>query len=114
MPQRFITKAKVKNCESAMKTFISLFIIIIVLAGLNIQAGDSPTTPNPPLLSKPTWNGDDHDQPVYTSPTNVPTATNLPAAKLPPLPPMTNLPTTNLPAMTNPPALQPPSGLHGA
>lgn len=97
-----------------MKTFISLFIIIIVLASLNIQAADSPTTPNPPLLFKPTWSDDDHDQPVYTSPTNAPAITNLPAAKLPPLPPMTNLPTTNLPAMTNPPALQPPGGLHGA
>lgn len=97
-----------------MKTFVSLFIIIIVLAGLNIQAGDSPTTPNPLLLSKPTWSGDDHDQPVYTSPTNAPATTNLAAAKLPPLPPMTNLPTTNLPVMTNPPALQPPGGLHGA
>jgi len=98
-----------------MKTIIS-FLTIIVLAGLEVQAGDSPSTPNPPPPSfKPTWKGDDHDQPVYTSLTNgpafnnnwantniVPAITNWPATNLPPM--------TNWPAMTNPPASQPPGG----
>jgi hypothetical protein len=81
-----------------MKTILS-FIVIAVLAILKVHAGDSPSTPNsPPSFSKPTWGGDDHDQPVFTSPTNAPAITNQPDA--------------NLPAnKTNPPTLQPPSGL---
>jgi len=32
----------------------------------------------------PTWNGDDHAMPVYTSPAVAPATTNLPAATTPP------------------------------
>ena len=92
---------------------------IIILAGLKIQADDSSTPAR--SVFKPTWNGDDHDPPVYTSPTNdIPAVshrtnvvtmaaiTNWPATNLPP---MTNWPATNhLPAMTNPPILRLPGG----
>jgi len=92
-----------------MKIIVSL-LAVIVLISLKVQAGDSPATPSrPPQLSKPTWEGDEHDQPVFTSPTNAPAITNWPATNMPP---MTNWPATNhLPPMTNPPVLQPPSGL---
>jgi hypothetical protein len=101
-----------------MKTIIP-FMIIIVLAGLKIQAADSSTPAR--SVFKPTWSGDDHDQPVFTSPTNdipaaghrtnvfaMPAITNWPATNLPP---MTNWPATNhWPVITNPPVLQPPRG----
>jgi hypothetical protein len=37
-----------------------------------------------PTDSQPTWSGDDHAMPVYTSPTVTPATTNLPAANTPP------------------------------
>jgi len=89
------------------------FLTFMVLAGLELQAANAP-------IFKPTWSGDDHEMPVYTSPTNAatmksgvhtntfqirPGITNWPFTNLPPV---TNLPTTNLPAMTNPPPLHPP------
>jgi hypothetical protein len=99
-----------------MKTLVFL-LAVVVLAGVEVQAADPPWPPP----SKPTWKGDEHDPPVYTSPTNdvpavrhftnaiiVPVITKWPATNLPT---MTNWPATNhLPTMTNPPALQPPGG----
>jgi hypothetical protein len=93
-----------------MKAFI-LFMMILALPGIEILAGedDSATTPDhSPQLSKPTWAGDEHDQPVFISPTNTLALTNGPATNLPP---MTNSPATNTSAMTQNPRLQPPSGL---
>jgi hypothetical protein len=91
-----------------MKTILS-FLVFAVLFILNVHAGNSPSTPNSlPSFSKPTWGGDEHDQPVFTSPTNAPAITNRPATNLPT---MTNWPATNSPIMTNPPTLQPPTGL---
>jgi hypothetical protein len=87
---------------------IVLFLTAFVWADFSLQAGDPPATPShPPQLSKPTWDGDEHDQPVFTSPTNAPAITNLPA---PNLPAMTNGVATNSPTMTNPPVLQPSGG----
>jgi hypothetical protein len=37
-----------------------------------------------PTDFQPTWSGDDHAMPVYTSPTVTPATTNLPAANTPP------------------------------
>jgi hypothetical protein len=37
-----------------------------------------------PTDVNPTWSGDDHAQPVYTSPTVTPATNNLPAANTPP------------------------------
>jgi hypothetical protein len=92
-----------------MKTIIS-FLAVMIVAGLRIQADDSTSR-----FFRPTLEGDDHDEPVYTSPTNMPSAGNQPDAKALPvitnLPPMTNWPATNIPALTNPPPLQPPRGL---
>jgi len=89
---------------------IVLLLIVIVLISLRVQADDPPSAPNQPSqFSKPTWEGDEHDQPVFTSPpiTNAPAITNLPG---PHMPPLTNWPSTNLPPTTNPPPRQPPHG----
>jgi hypothetical protein len=93
-----------------MKIIVSLLTVLVVLAAVKILADDPPATPKPPpQFSKPTWEGDDHDQPVFMSPTNAPALTNWPATNMPP---MTNWPATNhLPPMTNPPVPQPPTGL---
>jgi hypothetical protein len=92
-----------------MKTIIS-FLSIIILTSLKIHADDGTSR-----FSRPTLEGDEHDEPVYTSPTNAPFAGNQPDSKALPvitnLPPMTNWPATNIPALTNPPPLQPPCGL---
>jgi hypothetical protein len=37
-----------------------------------------------PTDSQPTWSGDDHAMPVYTSPTVTPATTNLQSANTPP------------------------------
>jgi hypothetical protein len=99
---------------------LTTILAITVLAGLIIQAADSPAASDTAASNfKPTLKEDNHDQPVFTSPTHVTainnfadtnsvllpviissTATNLPS--------MTNQPATNFPALTNPPALQPP------
>jgi hypothetical protein len=56
------------------------------VTGITGCVGDQhPANPNqsPPYF-KPTWSGDDHAQPVYTSPTVTPATTNLPTANTPP------------------------------
>jgi hypothetical protein len=56
------------------------------VTGITGCVGDQhPSNPNqsPPYF-KPTWSGDDHAQPVYTSPTVTPATTNLPASNTPP------------------------------
>lgn len=89
---------------------------MIVLAGLEALAGDL-TAPNQQVPFKPAWSGDDHDSPVFTSPTNDIPATNHWSKKTSPgltnwpatnLPPITNWPATNLPGRTNLPPLKPP------
>jgi hypothetical protein len=78
-------------------------VTLIVLAGLEAQAGDYPSTPNP-------------IQSNYTLQIVTPAGTNWLNMKAPPA--TTNLPAKNLSAMTNGPAtnqsaiLSPPTGLH--
>ena len=89
-------------------TILGSLLTAMVLTGLKVQADDSLSTPNhPPQFSKPTWEGDEHDQPVFTSPA----ITNWSSTNMPP---MTNWPATNhQPPMTNPPIPQPPQRLSG-
>jgi hypothetical protein len=57
-----------------------------MVISLNGCASDQPpSNPNasPPYF-KPTFSGDDHTPPVYTSPAVVPANTNLPAVTTPP------------------------------
>jgi hypothetical protein len=103
-----------------MKTYISLLKAgsLSVLMVKTLTAADSA-----PAAFRPNWSGDDHDNPVYTSPTNglVATTSRTPVTNSEPvlnvknwpltnLPPITNSVNTNLPPMTNPPPLNPPGG----
>lgn len=85
-----------------MKTIIPL-LTLIVLASLEVPAGDYSSTPNPV-------------QPDYTFPIVTPAINNW--ANMNAVPAITNWPATNMPAMTNGPATNrpaipsPPTRLH--
>jgi hypothetical protein len=78
----------------ALKITTGRLFLILVL-GLSMAAvvssitgcvSDEPaSSPNqsPPYF-KPTFSGDDHTPPVYTSPSVTPATTNLPASNVPP------------------------------
>jgi hypothetical protein len=103
-----------------MKTLV-LLLATALLAVTGIKTLSAANTAS--ATFKPTWSGDDHDNPVYTSPTNglaplttrepftnslpAPAVTNWPVTNLPPI---TNWANTNPPALTNPPPLNPPGG----
>jgi hypothetical protein len=87
---------------------LSSLLAILFAANVATYAVDFLNTPARDKTDpSPTLKEDDHDQPVFTSPTNSPglELTNS-------LPAMTNLPSatsTNLPPMTNWPANKPPA-----
>jgi hypothetical protein len=80
-----MTALKIK----ASRLFLALCLVLstaAVVTGITGCVSDEPpSNPNEsPLYFKPTFSGDDHAQPVYTSPTVTPATTNLPAASTPP------------------------------
>jgi hypothetical protein len=85
-----------------------LFFTVIMLGGLEIHADDSQFAPGSAASSfKSTLKEDEHDQPVFTSPTNGSAINAFADSNSIPMPAITNWPATNLPPMTNPPPLQP-------
>ncbi len=90
-----VLKPERPGSQNFMKAHMPI-LGMIVLAGLEALAGDL-TAPNQQVPFKPTWSGDDHDIPVFTSPTN---ATDIPATNhwfKKASPGLTNWPATNLP-----------------
>lgn len=58
---------------------LSMAVIFVSITGCASAQPPSNPDQSPPYF-KPTFSGDDHAQPVYTSPAVAPAATNLPAA----------------------------------
>jgi hypothetical protein len=56
-----------------------------VVAGLTGCAAEQDTSnlKHSPIAATPTWSGDNHTPPVYTSPATTPATTNLPGANPP-------------------------------
>ena len=76
---------KIKSGRLFLAICLGLSTAALVTGITGCASDEHPANPNEsPVYFKPTWNGDDHAQPVYTSPTVPPPATNLPAAKTPP------------------------------
>jgi hypothetical protein len=80
-----MTAIKIK----AGRLFLALYLVLTtaaVITGITGCVSDEHSSnPNEsPLYFKPTFSGDDHAQPVYTSPAVTPATTNLPAANTPP------------------------------
>ena len=71
---------------NAGRLFLALGLGLSMATGvIGCTSDQPPSKPNqPPAYFKPTFDGDDHAQPVYTSPTVTPAATNLPATNTPP------------------------------
>jgi hypothetical protein len=70
----------------------SLFLVLglglstAIVAGITGCAADQDTSnlKHSPTATTPTWSGDSHTPPVYTSPATTPATTNLPSANTPP------------------------------
>lgn len=76
---------KIELSRSFVALGLGLSMAILVM-GITGCADDqqSATIKHSPTYVKPTWSGDDHTPPVYTSPTITPATTNLPAGNTPP------------------------------
>ena len=70
--------------RSSMALGLGLSLIMLG-AGLTGCVNEKPSSSlkHSPAYEKPTWSGDEHTPPVYTSPT-APASTNLPAGNSPP------------------------------
>jgi hypothetical protein len=66
------------------RLFLGLLMAIVI--GLTGCAADQDTSnlKHSPTTTTPTWSGDNHIPPVYTSPATTPATTNLPAGNTPP------------------------------
>jgi hypothetical protein len=58
---------------------LSVAFIVIGVTGC-VHDQQSASLKESPPYTKPTWSGDDHDEPVYTSPAIPPASTNLSGA----------------------------------
>ncbi|MFZ0827482.1 MAG: hypothetical protein WAO02_08655 [Verrucomicrobiia bacterium] len=80
-----MTALKIKAGRLFLMLGLGLSTAVIVTSLNGCVSDESSPNPNqsPPYF-KPTFNGDDHTPPVYTSPAVAPAATNLPAVTTPP------------------------------
>jgi len=76
---------KIKNnlLFLALGLGLSMAAIVGVVAGCAADQ-DTSNLKHSPTATTPTWSGDNHSPPVYTSPASAPATTNLPASNTPP------------------------------
>jgi hypothetical protein len=80
-----MTALKIKTASLFLALALGLSTAAVVSGITGCASGPfSSSLGHSPTDSKPTWSGDDHAMPVYTSPTVTPATTNLPAANTPP------------------------------
>jgi hypothetical protein len=65
---------------------LGLGLLTAIVVGITGCAADQDASSlkHSPTATTPTWSGDNHAPPVYTSPSTTPAITNLPAANTPP------------------------------
>jgi hypothetical protein len=73
-----MTTLKIKACRSLLVLVLGLSTTVVVTGLTGCVSGpfSSNLNQSPPNY-KPTWSGDDHNQPVFTSPTVTPATNNL-------------------------------------
>ena len=76
-------KIKAARLFVALGMGLSTAFVVIGITGC-VDDQDSSNLKGSPPYTNPTWIGDDHIQPVYTSPSVTPATTNLPEANTPP------------------------------
>ena len=76
-------KTKAGSLFLALGLGLSMAAIVTSITGCASGPFSSNLKQSPPDF-KPTWSGDDHAMPVYTSPTVTPTTNNWPATNSPP------------------------------
>jgi hypothetical protein len=84
--RNFQPLGKIMNIKAGCLLVAPGLALLIVVAGITgcVNGPFSSNLNGSPPYDKPTVRGDDHAQPVYTSPTDNSTATNLPAVNPPP------------------------------
>jgi hypothetical protein len=76
-----MTALKIKAGRLFLMLGLGLSMAAIVTSITGCFSDSKPSNPNQsPAYFKPTFEGDDHTQPVYTSPTVAPATTNLPSS----------------------------------
>jgi len=77
---------KIKAGSLFLTLGLGLIMAAVIVASLTGCAGGpfSSNLNGSPAYVKPTSGADDHDQPVFTSPTPTPATNNLPPANIPP------------------------------
>jgi hypothetical protein len=76
-------KIKAGRLFLALGLGLSMAAVITGTTGCTSGPFSSNRNQSPPYF-QPTWSGDDHAMPVYTSPTVTPTTNNWPATNSPP------------------------------
>jgi hypothetical protein len=80
-----MTTLKINVARFCLALGLGISMAAIVTSITGCVSDSKPSNPNQaPVYFKPTFEGDEHAQPVYTSPSVAPATTNLPAAATPP------------------------------
>jgi hypothetical protein len=80
-----MTALKIKAGHLFLALWLGLSMATVITGTTGCASGPFSSNLNQsPTDFQPTWSGDDHAQPVYTSPTVTPATTNLPTANTPP------------------------------
>jgi hypothetical protein len=80
-----MTAIKIKAGRLFLALGLGLSMAAVITGTTSCASGPFSSNLNQsPTDFQPTWSGDDHAMPVYTSPTVTPATTNLPAANTPP------------------------------
>jgi hypothetical protein len=80
-----MTALKIKAVRLLLALCLGLSMAVVVTSITGCASGPFSSNLNhSPTDFEPTWSGDDHAMPVYTSPTVTPATTNLTTANTPP------------------------------